>query len=265
MRWFEWSTFCPILRIHGWESRTEMWNYGKSTMALLRRFDAFRYRMLPYIYSAAWDVTHNGASIMQPLMMAFPQDPKAAAVSHEYMFGPDFLVAPVLHPLARGGYHTSVYLPAGVTWFNFWTGKAVAGGQTLRVKSPLDQVPLFVRAGSLLPLGPKMQWATQRPADPIQLRVYPRASGRFTLYEDQNNNYNYEKGLYATIPMHYSAAAHTLTIGSRRGSFPGMLKTRTFNVAWVSPANAAGIAPAARTVQVRYAGKRVSIPEPQQP
>ncbi|NNM86252.1 MAG: glycosyl hydrolase family 31, partial [Phycisphaerales bacterium] len=161
VRWFEWSTFCPILRIHGWESRTEMWNYGKNTMALLRRFDVFRYRMLPYIYSVAWNVTHNGVSIMQPLMMVFPHDPKAAAVSHEYMFGPDFLVAPVLQPMVGGEGHTSVYLPAGVTWINFWTGKTVAGGQTLRAKSPLSQMPLFVRAGSLLPLGPKMQWATQ--------------------------------------------------------------------------------------------------------
>ena len=265
VRWFEWSTFCPILRIHGWESRTEMWNYGKSTMALLRRFDIFRYRMLPYIYSVAWNVTHNGASIMQPLMMVFPNDRKAAAASHEYMFGPDFLVAPVLQPMVGGQGHTSVYLPAGVTWINFWTGKIVVGGQTVSVKNPLSQMPLFVRAGSLLPLGPQMQWATQKAADPIELRVYPGASGRFTLYEDQNNNYNYEKGMYATIPLSYSAATHTLTIGTRQGSFPGMRKARTFDVAWVGPANATGIRPAAHTVLVRYSGQRVTLHEPQQP
>jgi alpha-D-xyloside xylohydrolase len=236
VRWFEYSTFCPILRIHGFKTETEMWKWPLAYKYLLM-YDSFRYRMLPYIYSEAWRITNENGTMMRPLVMDFPGDRNVDNIGDQYMFGPAFLVAPVTNSLDR----RSVYLPGAMKWTNFWTGERVAGGLQPNVAASLEQIPLYVRAGAILPLGPTMEYATQKPEDPIELRIYTGADGSFVLYEDENDNYDYEKGVYATIPMKWNDASQTLTIGPRSGDFPGMRKERTFMVVVVRPGHGTGM------------------------
>ncbi len=256
-RWFEWSTFCPILRIHGWQTATEIWNWLPATQTNLIAFDKLRYRMLPYNYSVAWKITSAGYTPMRALVMDFSKDRKALAMGDEYMFGPAFLVCPVTTP---GATTRSVYLPSGSTWVDFWTGETLSGGKTVTANAPISMMPLYVRAGSIVPFGPVMPYATEQPEDPVELRVYRGANGRFTLYEDEGDGYNYEQGAYATIPFEWNEAKHTLTIGKRTGKFSGLLKERTFRVVCVSPNHGAGMAAEenADTI-VHYAGKQVVV------
>jgi alpha-D-xyloside xylohydrolase len=154
----------------------------------------------------------------------------------------------------------AVYLPAGTTWVDFWTGETLPGGQTVTASAPISILPLFIRAGSIVPLGPVLQYATEKPEDPIELRVYRGADGQFTLYEDENDNYDYEKGVFATIPFTWNETKQTLTIGRRSGKFPGMLTERTFRVVFVSPNHGAGLAAEERTdAVVRYTGKAITV------
>jgi alpha-D-xyloside xylohydrolase len=259
-RWFQWSTFCPILRIHGNGTSTEMWNWLPETQTNLLAFDELRYRLLPYNYSVAWQVTSAGYTPMRALMMDFPDDPNVLPIGDEYMFGNAFLVCPVTTPQATS---RAVYLPAGTAWVNFWTGESLPGGQTITTPAPVNLMPLFVRSGSIVPLGPVMQYAGEKPADPLELRVYRGANGQFTLYEDEGNNYNYEQGKYATIPFAWDDAQQTLTIGKRTGDFEGMLKDRTFKVVFVSPDHGVGrSAEPSADVVVHYSGKRLKINPP---
>ena len=173
------------------------------------------------------------------------------------MFGPAFLVSPVTEPQATS---RTVYLPAGTKWVDFWTGETVAGGSTVTANAPVNILPLYVRAGSIVPLGPVVQYAMEKPADPIELRVYRGADGRFTLYEDEGDNYNYEKGKYATIPFEWNEARQTLAIGKRSGNFAGMLKERTFRVVFVSPGHGTGMAAESQAdAVIRYTGKAVMV------
>jgi alpha-D-xyloside xylohydrolase len=256
-RWFEWSAFCPILRIHGFMTSTEVWNWQPRTQAALVAYDQFRYRMLPYNYSVAWKITSERYTPMRALMMDFPNDANVRAISDEYMFGPAFLVCPVTKPQATG---RDVYLPSGANWVDFWTGETLSGGKTLAANAPLNILPLYVRAGSIVPLGPVMQYANEKPADPIELRVYCGADGRFTLYGDEGDNYNYEKGEYAVIPLEWNEAGQTLTIGKRRGGFPGMMKEFTFRIVFVSPGRGTGMDPETHPdALVRYTGEAVIV------
>ena len=171
--------------------------------------------------------------------MDFPNDPQTFDVGNEYLFGPSVLVTPVT---TAGATTQSVYLPSGAAgWYNFWTGKKSSDGQRLDVSAPVETVPLFVRAGSLLPLGPFLQYSNEKPADPIELRIYSGADGSFTLYDDEDDSYRYEKGAYATIPLIWDDASKTLTIGKRHGEFPGVLKERTFHVVLVKEDHGNGV------------------------
>jgi alpha-D-xyloside xylohydrolase len=230
VRWFQFATFCPIFRVHGtrYPDANELWSYGPEAQAALVRFDKLRYKLMPYIYSTAWMVTHDSYTPMRPLVMDFASDPRVLNIGDQFLFGPAILVNPVTE---QGATSRRLYLPAGTRWYDYWTGEAQDGGKSIEAAAPLDSIPLYVRAGAILPLGPDIEWSTEKPADPIELRVFPGADGNFTLYEDENDNYNYEKGVYATIPFHWDDAQRTLTIGARQGSFPGMLQTRTFRVA----------------------------------
>ncbi len=259
-RWYQWSTFCPILRIHGSGTATEMWNWLPATQTNLMAFDQLRYRMLPYNYSIAWKITDDRYTPMRALVMDFPKDARALATADEYMFGPAFLVCPVTTPQATS---REVYLPSGTSWMDFWTGETVAGGRTTTANAPVNIMPLYIRAGSIVPLGPVVQYAAEKPADPIELRVYRGANGRFTLYEDEGDNYDYETGKYATIPISWDNAKHTLEIGKRTGEFRGMLKERTFNVVWVSENHGVGIpANEKPDAVVHYHGEAVTISGP---
>jgi alpha-D-xyloside xylohydrolase len=258
IRWFQYGTFNPILRVHGTRNpdENELWSYGSEAQTILVNFDRLRYRMLPYIYSLAWKTTSEAYTPMRPLVMDFRTDVRAQNAGDQFMFGPAFLVNPVTD---AGATARSVYLPE-TKWYDFWTGIAVEGGRNINANSPLERLPLYVRAGSILPLGPDEEWATQKPADPIDLRVYRGANGDFTLYEDENDNYDYEKGAYATISLHWDDAAHTLTIGDRKGQFPGMVQSRTFRIIFVSENHGVGINPTDEVDKVvEYSGKQLTV------
>ncbi len=258
VRWFQYGTFNPILRVHGTRSpdENELWSYGPDAQTILVNFDRLRYRMLPYIYSLAWKTTSEAYTPMRPLVMDFRSDYRAQNTGDQFMFGPAFLVNPVTDAAATT---RPVYLPSA-KWYDFWTGSSIEGGRTINAIAPLERLPLYVRAGSILPLGPDEEWSTEKPADPIELRIYRGANGDFTLYEDENDNYNYEKGAYATIPLHWDDAGRTLTIGDRKGQFPGMLENRSFRVVFVSENHGVGVNPADEIDKVvQYSGKQVTV------
>jgi len=241
LRWFEYGTFCPIFRVHGTRitNQNELWSYGSGAQEILTRYDTLRYRLMPYIYSLAWQVTHAGYTLMRPLVMDYREDVTALNIGDQFLFGPALMASPVTD---AGVDQRRVYLP-NTTWTNFWTGEGFSGGRFIMAAAPLETLPLFVRAGSILPMGPAMEYSNQKPEDPIELRIYPGADADFTLYEDDGLTYDYEKGVYATIPLHWDDAQHTLTIGARQGSFPGGLEHRTFNIVWVGPGHGVGASP----------------------
>jgi alpha-D-xyloside xylohydrolase len=412
-RMFQFGTFAPIFRSHGSETPREIWEFGDYTPTLIK-FDNLRYRLLPYIYSQAWQITKNGSSIMRGLPMDFPADRIAHDVGDEFLFGPSLLVAPVTQamyhrppeksvlagpgifvtpdgkpglkatyfcdekwekvcheaieptvdlywytgwpdfikgpkfsmrwegklvvpvsgtyrfdlrsfgpkkiyldgkevahnydsmgswtiPLQLEANHPydfkfetsnavlgafraqvywktpeihardasplpptpktrSVYLPAGTSWYDFWTGKQHTGGARETFPAPIESIPLLVKAGAIVPMGPKVQYAAEKPADPIELRVYPGADSNFVLYEDQNDTYAYEKGVYATIAMHWDDGKKTLTIGARKGKFPGMLNTRTFKVVLVGDGHGTGIEDTVGPDRVvKYDGRKLTV------
>jgi alpha-D-xyloside xylohydrolase len=251
-RWFEYGAFCPVFRTHGHRDHNELWVYDKVFPTLLA-IDRLRYRLMPYVYSLAWRVTSEDYTIQRPLVMDFREDPAVREIGDQFMFGPALLVSPVLteHATSR-----VAYLPAGSDWFDFWTGERTRGGASITVPAPLDRIPLAVRAGSILPLGPVIEYAGQA-SDPIELRVYPGADADFTLYEDEGDSYRYEQGAHSTISIHWSDAARTLTLGVRQGSYPGMAAGHTFNVVIVGAGHGAGgdvTAPPDKTIQYTGAG-----------
>jgi alpha-D-xyloside xylohydrolase len=212
--------------------------------------------MLPYIYSLAWKTTSESYTPMRPLVMDFRSDVQAQNIGDQFMYGPALLVNPVTEPAATT---RRLYLPQS-KWYDFWTGSVVAGGRVLDADAPPDRLPLYVRAGSILPLGPEEEWSTEKPADPIELRIFRGASGDFVLYEDENDNYGYEKGVYAIIPLHWDDAKQVLTIGDRKGQFPGMLKNRVFYVVFVGENHGVGIDPADKPDKtVQYSGKQTTV------
>ena len=265
-RWFQFGTFSPIFRIHGKGERALFSdNWDASTKSILLKYDNLRYRLLPYIYSLAWKVTNDGYTIMRSLAFDFPGDPAVKSIPDQYMFGPAFLVNPVterLYSLPNGKNlikSRKVYLPKASGWYDFWTGKLIQGGQTIDAPAPIETIPLFVRAGSIVPMGPYLQFATEKAADPIEIRVYTGANATFILYEDENDTYNYESGKYSTIAMSWNEAEKSFAIGDRKGEFPGMLKDRTFRIVWVSEKNGVGIEPAGQAATIQYKGKEIKI------
>jgi alpha-D-xyloside xylohydrolase len=233
-RWFQFGTFVPLLRAHGEAPPREMWQLGGESHPAYKtelKFDRIRYRLLPYVYSLAGAVTHQGGTILRPLVMDFRTDKKALDISDQFMFGGAFLVSPVTSYKARS---RSVYLPVGAGWYDFWTGAQSAGGQTVDVPAPYESMPVHVKAGSIVPTGPEIQYTDEKPADPIVLWIYAGADGAFTLYEDDGLTYGYEKGAFSRIPLRWNDAARTLSIGKREGSFEGMLKERTFEIILVA-------------------------------
>jgi len=211
---------------------------------------------MPYIYSLAWKTTNDGYSIMRPLVMDFREDTRAQNIADQFMFGPAFLVSPVVEP---GAVSRRVYLPDAL-WYDFWTGKSAPGGRSTETAAPIELLPLSVRAGSIVPLGPDIEYATEKPANPLEVRVYPGANGSFTLYEDENDNYNYERGAHTTIPLSWDEASHTLTIGDTVGTFPGMLNSRTLRIVFVREGHGIGAGLTEDIDQsVTYTGKRINI------
>jgi alpha-D-xyloside xylohydrolase len=259
IRWFEYGTFCPIFRVHGYKSNAELWNYGPEVERVLTQYDELRYRLLPYIYSAAWGVTQRGDTLMRALPLEFSSDPGARAVSDQFLFGASLMINPVT---VEGATQRSIYLPASHDWIDFWTGKRLSGGETVTADAPLERMPIYVKAGSVVPVGPIAKSASAK-ADPVDLHVYPGADGDFTLYEDEGDSYDYEHGAYSVIPMHWDDKAQRLTVGDRRGSFPGMLEHRTFRVVRVTEAHGVAIStPEKFDATIHFTGKSVSVDVP---
>jgi alpha-D-xyloside xylohydrolase len=248
LRWFQFATFSPLQRVHGFQTDTEPWRYGDQVESEVRRYLDLRQQLLPYIYSQAAAVTFQGSTLMRPLVMDFAGDDQALAQRYEYMFGPAFLISPVLE---AGAVRWPVYAPATAGgWYNFWTGSQVPPGTTTDIDAPLERIPVLVRAGSIVPIGPVEQYAGEKPPSDLEIRVYPGADGDFTLYEDEGTNYNYEKGLRSTIHFHWNDKGRELSIGPRSGQFPGMLQSRQFKLVAVD---------SSAVHQVTYRGRKIAF------
>jgi alpha-D-xyloside xylohydrolase len=256
IRWYQWGTFNPIFRIHAYQTETEPWKYGQVVEDHMRNMLNLRYRLLPYIYSEAWQVTKNGSTIMRPMIMDFKNDTAAVNQPYQYMFGKSILVAPIT---SAGISEWDVYLPKGALWYEFWTGKRFEGGQRVNTQAPLDKIPLYVKAGSIIPLGKLLQYTAEKSADTLEIRIYKGADGSVTLYEDENDGYNYEKGLYTETTFTWNDAKRALTISDRHGSFPGMLKERIFNIIIVSEGKGSGIEIEKPDQVISYTGKKTSM------
>jgi alpha-D-xyloside xylohydrolase len=263
-RWFQFGVFCPVFRIHGKGERALFSdNWDNSTKAILLNYDNFRYRLLPYIYSLSWKVTNEGYTMMRSLAFDFRNDANINAIPDQYMFGPAFLVCPVTERMyslenVPSEKTRKVYLPKTANWYDFWTGQILTGGQTINATAPIDILPLYIKAGSIVPMGPYLQYATEK-ADPIELRIYPGADAKFELYEDENDNYNYEKGKHAIIPFSWNDKEKILIIGERQGEFDGMLKERSFNIVIVNPSAGIGIEPSKTFKTTSYTGKSIKV------
>jgi len=255
-RWFEFGTFCPIFRTHGHRPNNELWTYDKVESTLIR-FDKLRYRLMPYIYSLAWKVTSEDYTIQRPLVMDWRTDEKTWNIGDEFMFGPALLVNPVLKAEVT---RRSVYLPASQNWYDFWTGETTTGGQDIEADAPLDRIPIYVRAGSILPMGPEVEYAAQNPGGSIELRIYRGADGTFNLYEDTGDSYDYQKGQHAVIPTRWDDSAGVLTIGAREGSYPGMVERRKFRIVVVDPKHGiGGEVEKNADKEVAYEGKEIKV------
>ena len=257
-RWFEYGVFCPIFRTHGHRPANEIWAFDR-VKPILIDYDRLRYRLMPYIYSLAWRVTNDDYTIQRPLVMDWRTDPNVRDIGDEFMFGPAILVSPVLQANAS---RRTLYLPDSPAWYDFWTGASQKGGVEIDANAPLDRIPLYVRAGSILPLGPELQYADEKPAGPIELRIYRGADGSFDLYQDTGDSYDYEKGAHSVIPLRWTEATRTLTIGERKGSYPDMPARMQFNIIWASAGHGSGAAVAQAEKTVEYAGKEVSVQAP---
>ncbi len=256
-RWLEYGAFCPMFRIHGTGEGKEFWQWDEGTQDIWKKYVSLRYRLLPYIYSVSWQVTHSGGTMMRPLVMDFANDPKSLTISDQYLFGPAILVNPVTEAAATS---RSIYLPGRKGWYDFWTGKQEESSKQVTASAPVDTLPIYIREGSIIPLGPLVQYAQEKPADPVEVRVYRGANGAFTLYEDEGDTYNYEKGAYATIPFSWDEQDQTLTIGQREGRFPGMLEKRTFQIVFVREGHGVGEKPTEDPDQeVEYTGAPVTV------
>ena len=264
VRWMQYGLFCPVFRSHGADAPREIWQFGKKGEPVYDAIEKqirLRYRLIPYLYSTAWQVTSNNDSYMRPLFADFAHDKNVWDMTDEFLFGRSILAAPIVEPQyteekiirtdAMTGWDrndvrgqkddvrnvdftaakTAVkYLPKGTTWYDYWTNKPYKGGQRVTITTTFDRVPMFVRAGSILPLGPEMQYVGEKRWDNLELRIYPGANGSFTLYEDEGDNYNYEKGAYSVIQFSWNDKTRTLTLGDRQGNYPGMLQKRQFTV-----------------------------------
>jgi alpha-D-xyloside xylohydrolase len=257
-RWFEFGAFCPIFRSHGHRPHNEMWTYDKVEPILLQ-YDNLRYRLMPYIYSLAWRVHQDDYTIQRPLVMDWRLDPKVREIGDQFMFGPAILVNPVMKEKVV---QRSLYLPAA-TWYDFWTGESIKGGKDIQAAAPLDRMPLYIRAGSILPMGPEIEYADEKPAGPIELRVYTGDDGKFELYSDEGDNYGYEKGAYSVIPITWSDSGKTLTLGNRTGSYPKMPAQVEFKIVWVGPNHGAGETVVNKPdAAVTYVGSTIAVKQP---
>ena len=260
VRWHEWGVWTPMYRAHGQYPFREPWNIAPENHPAYKAIAAqmqMRYRLMPYIYSLASKVHFDDYTMMRPLVMDFNDDPAVRNIGYQFTFGPSVMVCPVYQYKAR---QREVYFPANQRWYDFFSGQTVSdGGESLVCKAPYEQIPVFVRAGSIIPMGPAIEYTRQKPASVIRLFVYEGKDGDFTLYEDEGTNYNYEKGDFSNICFVYNDSQKTLSIGQREGDFPGMLQERTFIIVPVSAEHPQGYNPDAAGIEVKYNGEAQTV------
>lgn len=274
VRWLQFATFTPMMRSHGTDIPREIYQFGSQgdwAFDAIEKNIKLRYRLLPYLYSTAWAVTNRSGSFMYALPMVYPNDEKVLDMTDEYMFGSSLLIAPVIHPMYTSKkegpvsqnfstvHSRMVYLPKGNDWYDFWTGHKLAGGQQIAKETPIDITPVYVKAGTILPWGPKVQYANEKKWDNLEVRIYAGADGEYVLYEDENDNYNYEKGLCSTITFRWNDKLKQLTIGDCEGQFPGMLAKRQFRVLLVDEKNGVGGGDALAANTITYKGKALRV------
>lgn len=279
-RWMQWGTFMPLMRNHCSSPMvSELYEFGKqgdwAYDAMIKAIK-LRYRLLPYIYSTAGDCVQNSGSMMRALVMDYAADKKASRLNDEYLFGRNILVKPVTDPLytwkdkekkghtiypdvRKAAAPVNVYLPKGNKWYDFWSNTQYEGGQDIQRLCPIDIMPVFIKAGTILPFGPEVQYSSEKPWDELEIRVYPGADGSFTLYEDEGDNYKYEKGKFSEIQFVWNEADRTLNIAPRKGSYKGMLQHRRFHIVLVDANSGAGDQPMQANKSVEYDGKAVKI------
>ena len=279
-RWMQWGTFMPLMRNHCSSPMvSELYEFGKqgdwAYDAMIKAIK-LRYRLLPYIYSTAGDCVQNSGSMMRALVMDYAADKKASRLNDEYLFGRNILVKPVTDPLytwkdkekkghtiypdvRKAAAPVNVYLPKGNKWYDFWSNAQYEGGQDIQRLCPIDIMPVFIKAGTILPFGPEVQYSSEKPWDELEIRVYPGADGSFTLYEDEGDNYNYEKGKFSEIQFVWNEADRTLNIAPRKGSYKGMLQHRRFHIVLVDANSGAGDQPMQANKSVENDGKAVKI------
>lgn len=258
-RWYQFGAFVPLFRAHGQYPFREIFNIAPENHPAYKSFiyyDNLRYRLLPYIYSLAGAAYHDNYTIMRGLPMDFPNDSSVLNIADEYMFGNALLVNPVYQYKQT---NRNVYLPQGAGWYDFYSGKFYTAGQKINADAPYERIPLYVKAGSIIPFGQELQYTAEKKADTITLNIYTGADARFNLYEDEGSNYNYEKGNYSIIPIQYNEAAHTLTIASRKGSFEQMVSKRTFLINIISNAKSKSLDFKSYDKIVRYDGKKTTV------
>jgi alpha-D-xyloside xylohydrolase len=258
IRWFQFGAFCPIFRIHGYRSETELWKYGPEVEKILTQYDQLRYRLLPYIYSASWGVTDRGEILMKALPFEYPSDPALRDIGDQFLFGDSLLVNPVT---VRNATTRDVVLPSGDDWVDFWTGQVYGGGRAIQADAPLDRMPILVRQGSIVPLGPVVQSAAE-PQEPLDIRIYAGKDADFQLYEDAGDGYAYEYGARTVIHLHWDNRQNALVIGDRSGTFLGMKPKRIFRIVLVKPGHGVGAgsdSEADRTVTYLGHQMRVSL------
>ena len=261
-RWYQFGSFCPLFRSHGQFPLREVYNISPESHPAYKSmvyYDKLRYNLMPYIYSLAGMTWFNDYTIMRALIMDYNGDPNIKNIGDQYMFGPSLLVAPVYKYKERS---REVYLPESNGWYDFYSGKYLTGGQKINADAPYERLPLFVREGSIMPIGPEIQYTDEKPADPVTLLIYSGKDCEFTLYEDEGTNYNYEKGSYSNIRFSYNEDKKELTADDRKGEFPGMLKSRTFNIKFIKKDTPVPFDPdSSPDMTITYNGNRVTVKE----
>jgi alpha-D-xyloside xylohydrolase len=259
-RWFQFGTFCPLLRVHGQFPYREMFNVAQEdhpAYQTILAYDKLRYRLMPYIYSLTGMVTQKDYTIMRALVMDFGDDKNVLKIGDQFMFGPALLINPITEYKSR---NRNVYLPSKANWYDLKSGKYFAGGQTIKAEAPYTDIPIFVKGGAIIPCGPEIQYASEKTSKPIRLFIYTGNNGSFNLYEDEDMNYNYEKGEFSLIPFSYNEKNNSLTIGKRKGEFKGMQKKRTFEIVWITKDKPVGLNFSIQPdVTLEYTGKEIVI------
>jgi len=260
LRWFQFGAFTPLFRSHGQNPYREIFNLadqGSEVYDSLVWYTKLRYRLMPYVYTLAGDAYQRDGTIMRGLVMDFPGDLSVRDIATEYMFGPSILVAPVYEQGAR---QRDVYLPANTIWYDFYTGSFQGGGQTVTAAAPLARMPLFVRAGAIIPTGPAIRHTGESLNAPLVLNVFTGADGEFDIYEDDGLSYAYEQGQWSRIPVRYDNETGTLVIGAREGGFEGMADQRDIAVRWITgPETVPADFDAEPDVRLVYTGEETSV------